>query len=175
MTLTRTFLGLEVPALAAAADCLINRFSQSSAADLRDLIVVVPGARAGRRLLEILVDRAEVKRLTLVPPQITTVGQLPELFYRAKKPFADELVQQLAWADALRKCDRATLAKVVTERPDDGDAERWLDLGRLLRALHRELASDGLDFADVVEHGRLCRNRSLAGIGGNPASVPRHA
>ena len=154
MTLTRTFLGLEVPALAAAADCLINRFSQSSAADLRDLIVVVPGARAGRRLLEILVDRAEVKRLTLVPPQITTVGQLPELFYRAKKPFADELVQQLAWADALRKCDRATLAKVVTERPDDGDAERWLDLGRLLRTLHRELASDGLDFSDVVEHGR---------------------
>ena len=113
----------------------------------------MPGARAGRRLLEILVDRADANRLTLTPPQIRTVGQLPELLYQAKKPFADDLVQQLAWADVLRKYDPTKLSSVVAQRPDDGDAERWLSLGQLLQTLHRELASDGLDFSDVLKRG----------------------
>ena len=153
MPITRIFLGLQQPALAATADYLFNRFGKQTPLDLRDLVVVVPGARAGRRLLEILVDRAEADSLTLTPPQITTVGQLPELLYQANKPFADDLVQQLAWADALRKFNRAKLSALVAERPDDADVERWLELGRLLHMLHRELASDGLDFADVVDRG----------------------
>ncbi len=153
MPMTRAFLGLQQPALAATADYLVDRFSAQTALDLRDLIVVVPGARAGRRLLEILVDRAEADSRTLAPPQISTTGQLPELLYQAKKPFADDLVQQLTWAAALREFDREKLSAVVAERPDDEDSERWLELGRLLRLLHRELASDGLDFADVVNRG----------------------
>ncbi len=131
----------------------MERFGSSSRVDLRHVVVVVPGGRAGRRLLEILVDRAESNRLMLAPPRIATVGNLPELLYQAKKPVADDLVQQLVWADVLRKLDRGELAQVVAERPDDGDTERWLDLGRLLQTLHRELASDGLDFSEVVVHG----------------------
>ena len=163
MELSRTFLGLETPALVAAAESLFDRFSQDPAADLRDVIAVVPGARAGRRLLEILVDRADARRLTLTPPQIVTVGQLPELLYQAKKPFADELVQRLTWAAALREFDHTRLGLVVAERPAEADAERWLDLGRLLRSLHRELASDGLDFNDVVERGRSLPGFTEAG------------
>ncbi len=102
--------------LAATAECLIERFGRSSRVDLGDLVVVVPGARAGRRLLEILVDRAESNRLMLWPPKIATVGTLPELLYQAKKPVADDLVQQLVWADVLRKLDRGVLAQVMAER-----------------------------------------------------------
>ena len=155
MALEQRFLGLEIPALKAVADCLIDRFGRPPTADLREAIVVVPGARAGRRLLEMLVDLSAAKDLAFVPPHIVTVGQLPELLYQAKRPFADDLVQQLAWADALRKFDRAKLAAVVANRPDDGDADRWRDLGQLLQSLHRELASDGLDFDDVVKRGGL--------------------
>ena len=159
MPITREFLGFDRPALATAAEYLIDRFGRSSLADLRHVIVVVPGARAGRRLLEVLVDRAEAKGPMFAPPQIATVGQLPELLYLAKKPFADELTQQLAWAAALRTFDRSKLSVVVADRPQDGDSPRWLDLGRLLRSLHRELASDGLTFSDV-----LLRGNSLAGF-----------
>lgn len=159
MGITREFLGFDRPALATVAEYLIDRFGRSSLADLRHVIVVVPGARAGRRLLEILVDRAEAQGPMFAPPQIATVGQLPELLYQAKKPFADELTQQLAWAAALRTFDRSKLPIVVADRPDDGDSARWLDLGRLLQSLHRELASDGLTFFDVVQRGK-----SLAGF-----------
>jgi hypothetical protein len=154
MTITRIFLGLQQPALPAAAEYLVARFGAPALFDLREVIVVVPGARAGRRLLEVLVDLAAEQGRPLVPPQIHTVGQLPELLYQAKKPFADDLVQQLAWVDALRKHEPAQLSALVAERPDNDDTERWLNLGRLLQSLHRELASDGLDFSDVVTQGQ---------------------
>ncbi|HEY6564621.1 MAG TPA: hypothetical protein VIY86_09005, partial [Pirellulaceae bacterium] len=92
MEFTREFLGLERPALVAAADYLLRMSKGNSTADLRAVTVVLPGARAGRRLLEVLVDQAAAESLVLVPPQITTVGQLPELLYLAKRPFADDLV-----------------------------------------------------------------------------------
>lgn len=155
MPISRRFLGLDRPALAAAADYLVTRFGQGTLLDLRDLVVVLPGARAGRRLLEILVDRTDADGLTLAPPQITTVGQLPELLYQARRPFAGDLVQQFAWAEVLRALDPVTLSAIVAERPGDDDVERWLELGRLLQTLHRELASDGLDFAAVARRGNM--------------------
>ncbi len=154
MPITRQFLGLERPALVAVVDYLVGRFGTPTTLDLGGLVVVLPGARAGRRLLEVLVDRAEADSLTLKPPEITTVGKLPEKLYTAKLPFADELVQQFAWAEALRQFDRSKLSRLVADRPDDEETERWLDLGRLLQGLHRELASDVLDFADVARLGK---------------------
>ncbi|MCA9205384.1 MAG: hypothetical protein KDA59_20170, partial [Planctomycetales bacterium] len=148
------FLGLERPALESAADYLLGQFADGGAADLRDVQVVLPSGRAGRRLLEILVDRCESQRRVLTQPNITTVGRFPELLYQAKQPFADDLVQQLTWAKVLKEFDRGRLRTVVAQPPDDDDDARWRELGRLLQSLHRELASDALDFADVVSRGR---------------------
>ena len=41
MPITRTFLGLQRPALAAVAGYLVNRFDKQTTLDLRDLVVVV--------------------------------------------------------------------------------------------------------------------------------------
>lgn len=153
MPITRSFLGMQQAALPAAADYLISRFGNDKFLDLRDVLVVVPGGRAGRRLLEILVDCAESQRLTFTRPQIQTVGTLPELLYQAKKPFADDFVQQLAWASAMKQHDPAKLTALIAQRPEDDDNQRWLGLARLLQNLHRELASDGLDFLDVLKRG----------------------
>jgi len=83
-----------------------------------------------------------------------TVGQLPELLYRPQKPFADDLTQQLVWAEVLRAADPDALRRVIAELPAaDGDTdgwEQWLALARLLQGLHRELASNVLDFSDVA-------------------------
>ena len=102
MPIRRIFLGLDQPALPAAADHLIGRYRTDSAINLRDVIVVVPGRRAGRRLLEILVEKSEHARLLLTPPLIKTVGTLPEQLYTPQRPFANDLAQDLAWTLALR-------------------------------------------------------------------------
>ena len=55
MSINRVFLDWTRPALAAAVEWLVERFSAAGQLDLRKVVVALPGGRAGRRLLEILV------------------------------------------------------------------------------------------------------------------------
>ena len=153
MAIPRTFLDWSQPALPQAADWLIRDARMMSHVDLSNTIVVVPGKRAGRRLLELLIERTQQHGWRFSRPTVTTVGQLPELLYEPKFPFASELVQRLAWTHALRRTDRRELSRVIPKLPDEKDDARWLELGELLSKQHRELAADGLNFADVAEKG----------------------
>jgi hypothetical protein len=94
MPITREFLDVTRPALPEAAEYLRERFATARTFDLSRVIVVVPGGRAGRRLLEILVDLAEASGLMLSPPEIVTIGGLPERLYEPKLPFATTLTQR---------------------------------------------------------------------------------
>jgi ATP-dependent helicase/nuclease subunit B len=164
MSIQREFLDWRQPALAAAADYLRQRFASEQEFDLGGVIVVVPGGRAGRRFLEILVTIAEARQLLLRPPKIVTPEGFPELLYEAKWPFADVLTQRLAWVAALRSSPPQSLAAFLPHPPAADDTSRWLAVGETLRKLHLELAADGLDCkkvlqgAEVVEgfaeHGR---------------------
>src|SRR5215467_14245966 len=120
MAIRREFLDWRQPGLGAAAEYLRERFERDGELDLSGVIVVVPGGRAGRRLLEILVGIAEgtegngrqerLPHLVLTPPEIVTPERFPELLYEAKWPFADVLTQQLAWIEALRQAPRDVVA-----------------------------------------------------------------
>ena len=105
-SITREFLGWEQPLLPSAVEWLARKYAAKGELNLGEVIVVVPGRRAGRRLLELLVLRAENERLRLTPPQIVTLGELPERLYPLQKPLASDLVQQLTWAKVLRESDR---------------------------------------------------------------------
>ncbi|HEV3025158.1 MAG TPA: PD-(D/E)XK nuclease family protein, partial [Pirellulales bacterium] len=146
----RIFLGWDRPALWTAADWLLARRPSTHEADLGRLIVVAPGRRAGRRLLEILVLQAEQCGLALVPPQIVTAGTLPELLYQPSEALAGALPRALAWVAALRAVDPALLRLVVPELPPEGERPRWLRLAELLDRLHAELGGHVLRFADIV-------------------------
>ncbi|MCC7424676.1 MAG: PD-(D/E)XK nuclease family protein [Planctomycetaceae bacterium] len=154
MPIRREFIDWSKPALREAALFLFRRYRRGPLFDLRNVVVAVPGGRAGRRLLEILVDVADEKSVELVPPEILTTGALPEILYQAKKPFADPLTQNLAWVAALQQTDPQALTQLIPNAPKSRDVLPWLPLGELLSALHRELAADGLDCADVVRLGR---------------------
>jgi len=154
MPIERRFLGADRPALPAVVEFLVERFGAGSLLDLSGVVVVLPGARAGRRLRELLVARCQERDWSLLPPEITTIGRLPELLYTPQRPFADELVQRLAWAEALRTTDRARLAEVIRQLPDEASDPRWLELAAVLMRQHTELAGDRLDFADVARLGR---------------------
>jgi hypothetical protein len=153
MPITRHFIDWTLPALPAAADWLVARAARSGDLDFGRTIVVVPGARAGRRLLELLVQRADERSLNLTPPTITTEHALAELLYLPKRPFASPLTQQLAWSAALQETPAASRRQFLPHPPPAGEPARWLELGEMLRRLHVELAADGLDFRDVLAGG----------------------
>jgi RecB family exonuclease len=153
MGIARVFVGWQRPTLPAAADYLRERFAAPGRLDMENVVLVLPGARAARRMLEILVDEAAQRRLRLCPPRLVTVGHFPELLYRAKRPFAGDLVQELAWVEALRHSGPRAGA-LISALPADGDLLSWLAMGRMLRLLHRELAAEALDFADVARRGQ---------------------
>lgn len=153
MPIQRIFLGIDQPALPAAADYLLDKYREGSDANLRDVIAVVPGRRAGRRLLEILVEKSEAAGLLLTPPLIKTVGALPEELYPPKKQFADDLTQDLAWTRALQITPNEILVPVIPNPPRDDEDDRWFELGRTFRRQHVELAAEGIDFRDVAQRG----------------------
>lgn len=128
--------------------------SSDTAWDLSRLIVVVPGKRAGRRLLELLCFEARDHKLHFTPPTIITEGRLPELLYPPKYPFADPLTQDLSWSQALRTLKEPQLRAIVPHPPEKDDETAWRKLGNMLRVRHTELAADTLTFEHVVEHGR---------------------
>lgn len=167
----RCFLDWRRPALAAAVNYLVENFGRPGSGGeghegvlaLGRTIVAVPGGRAGRRLLELLIQRCKSDNIVLEPPQIVTLGGLPELFYEAKRPFAEDLVQQLAWVEALKTLNSAAgndsnnggerLRGLLPNPPDDDDLPTWLALGTMFGKLHRELAADALDCNDVANCG----------------------
>ena len=153
MPIARHFIDWAQPALPAAADWLVARAAKGQVLDLAQTIVVVPGSRAGRRLLELLVERADAQSLVLTPPIITTEHALPELLYQPKRPFASQLTQQLAWSAALQETPPSTRRHFLPLPPANGETARWLELGDMLRRLHVELAADGLDFNNVLAGG----------------------
>ena len=97
---------------------------------------------------------ADERQRAYFPPVVTTVGQLPELLYRRRLPFASNLTQQLAWTASLRNASPTVLLQFLRDVPPANDEARWCELGAVLWRQHRELAADGLDFAQVATAGR---------------------
>ncbi len=153
-SIAREFLGWERPLLESAVEWLARKSAGRGELDLSGVIVVTPGRRAGRRLLELLVMSAEREGQRLTPPRIETLGELPEQLYPLQRPLASDLVQQLTWAKVLRESKRDLLQKIVPRPSADDDALAWWAMGTLLWKQHGELAAGGRDFGDVVKLGR---------------------
>ncbi|MFM8284947.1 MAG: PD-(D/E)XK nuclease family protein [Planctomycetaceae bacterium] len=147
--------------LAAAAAWLLERCAAAPApaagvgrvADLSEWLVVLPGRAAGLRLNELLVAATAARGLALVPPRITTPGDLPECLYAPGKTLTDTLLETLCWAGAIAAApprDRELLGAGLGD-PDEAPAgDRLIEAGAGMVALHRELASHGLDFSSFA-------------------------
>jgi hypothetical protein len=144
MNVTHEYLGWDKPALPRAAKWLLERYG----GDLGRVIAVTPGARAGRRLLELLVEQSTSP---LVPPRIVTAGKLPELLYQPAQPTADELSALLVRAYALRHADKAVLEPVVPQPPAADDLLGWLTLAREFDEVHRDLAGEQVRVGEVAD------------------------
>lgn len=149
-TVERVFLGWDKPALLTAAAHLIEHYIEGPVADLRSATIVLPGRRARRRIIELLLDEADVRGARLIPPHATTVGNLPGLLHSNPKPFADDVISRRAWSRALRSVERDPIERVFPHLPGSESHTEWDELAGLLSGLHRDLAREGHRFADVV-------------------------
>lgn len=146
----REFLGWKRPPLHSAADWLLQKYARGADWNLSNVIVVLPTSRAARRLLELLVIAAQEKKLTLTPPRIETLGNLPEHLYKQQRAFASEIAQVQAMIAALKATPKETLAHLVPYPPGPKEHAAWRSLAKLILDTHRELASDRVTFAQVA-------------------------
>ena len=138
----RQFLGWEQPILHSVADALVKEAGRRGPLDLSHDLVVLPGARAGRRLKELLLDRATAMGRALRPPEISTVGGLPERLYHPRLPAPGPVLDRQAWRLAVRGLDPVRLAKIARVSADGGVRTNPLPevLSTVIQDLHREVA-----------------------------------
>jgi ATP-dependent helicase/nuclease subunit B len=146
----RIFIGWDAPALPRVAALLCDRYATGDAIALDGAAVVLPGARAGRRLKELLLEEAASLGLPLIPPRVVTVGQLPQLLYRPARPEAEPALARRVWAESLRDAPADRLAQVFPRRPATDALGEWAALARELARLQAEVAAAGLRFRDVA-------------------------
>lgn len=166
----RTFLDWTRHALPAAAEVLVEAHLPPAregdpesgprrVADLSAATVVVPGGRAGRRLVEVLLKEAERRGAAFLPPRLVTVGALPALLHTPRHPPAPPAVRRLVWAQALHAAERGDVQRLFARLPDpDETAAAWRGLAREVAELAREVGAGGLTFDDVA---RRCSDTTL--------------
>lgn len=156
------YLGWDAPALPRAADALVARFGN----DFDGVVIALPGARAGRRLEELLIARCAP---SWVPPRIATIGPTTDALVRFVQPRAGGLARELAWIEAAKAVPPEALAAITRRRPAPDDFAGWAALAGQMRALHQELAAERKCFTDVVDcaqlpSGERDRWRALAAV-----------
>ena len=151
----RHFLGGDQPALPAAAGWLLESLAGDDA-DLGDVLVVVPGGRAQRRLYELLAEppagRTSPGAISraLVPPTIVTVGGLADrLMPPGESREASDLESLLAWAEVLREAEPELIGRVLPHPPGRDDWPGWWALGEQVAQAAGELGAHLLLVQDV--------------------------
>jgi hypothetical protein len=148
-----TFLSWESPFLPQAAETLVSRFRSGDRIDLSRTLLVLPGARAGRRLMELLSERATELGLLLVPPRtgILTVGRLPEELYLPPRPLAPPAEARRAWAKALEDVPPEVLKVLYPDPQSSSDLSTRTAIAHVFESLNRTLGAGGKTFSDVAQ------------------------
>ncbi len=154
----RIFFEWDTPLLPAAAAHLVDHYLVGQTADLRHATLVLPGKRARRRIIELLLETSEARGARLIPPKSTTVGDLPDGLYQSETAVADEITSLRAWSHALRSIDRSTLEEIFPRLPQGNDVTAWEELAEILLGLHQTVAGEGHRFSDVA---RICSSGPL--------------
>lgn len=152
MPATLKFCGWDKSALDSAVSYLQHTVRQNEKTgtwDLSNLLMVVPSAQGGRKLLERLAAVAE-KRVW-IPPEIITPSRLPDKLYPSPRRSATPLVSQLVRMDTLRKADINFLGELVPNIPAENDLSSWWALAQEFGTLSRELAGYHLKLENLLE------------------------
>jgi len=152
---TRTFLPWTQPLLEEAVKLLLARYGEAGRVHLSDLLLVVPGARGGRRLMELLAQAAQERGDVLLPPAcpVLTPGALPERLYdpgALPRPMASGAAARQAWGLAVAETPGPELSVVFPDPELFSGLAGRNTLARLLDSLNRAVGGAGKTFQDVA-------------------------
>src|SRR5262249_2194600 len=99
--ITRVFVGWDRPLLHSLVDFLRARQRQGTMYDFGAMTVVLPGARAGRRFLELLTVAEGGEGGVIIPPRILTLGAWSSMGVEKGGTPAGPMARIAAWAAAL--------------------------------------------------------------------------
>ncbi|TVQ50322.1 MAG: hypothetical protein EA377_14425 [Phycisphaerales bacterium] len=154
------------PLLAAGAEWLLERgVSDGPLLRLDGWIVVLPGRRAGRLLLEQVVREAAARGRAIVPPELHTPGSIVDRLRPPDPdaaPRASRLEHLLAWSRTLADHPDELLPLMPSPPAADDELGRWA-LAELILTRAEELAGSELDF------GLLARDPEIQGMGSEAA------
>lgn len=150
-SIARHFLGWDGPAVERAAGWL----KEHHGSDLSGFVIALPGARAGRLLVERL---QAIQPADWQPPRIVTTGRLTDEFLHLERPSAARLVRTLSWEHALRGLGPKELNALVATAPGDDERGAWRRLASEVRGVFATLSAEGLDFAAVSEKAMASRS-----------------
>jgi len=147
-----TFLGWDAPPISLLSDWLTAKYSEGSLLDLSGITIVLPSTSGVRQLQQSLVQYANEQQLAFLPPDITTIGGLPERLYPHKSAATDAF-QQLAWYKAVTdKALSGSLNTFLPIAPAPQQRQAWQELAVAVANVHRELSGEGLRFENIVSH-----------------------
>lgn len=146
----RQWLDWQQPLLPAAAAWLIERHADGRRCDLRTVRCVLPGARAGRVLLHLLLRQCAERNLRLVPPQVLTPGALVEQLTPGDARTASALECTLAWMHVLREASPELISPLLPARPEFYDWPAWHEFAGQISAIVDELSGELLSLRDVA-------------------------
>ena len=157
------FTDWKYPLLRTAVDFLVANHPPESRRplglpvwDLSRVFVVTPTSRSGRRLLELLADRAQEpgSPCVLTPPAILTPGSIIQALSPPKSRTAGRFETALAWMRAVRQVRMRRGRNVPLPEPTTV-REAFLN-ARVLADIRAALSAEGLDMRCVE---RVCRSR----------------
>lgn len=150
---SRHFLGWDQPLLPLAAKWLLthahthNLSTPSPIANeinLSQLLVLVPGSRAGRTLATLLIDLANQRGKLVSLPIITTPGQFIDRLFAVESNDASPLVEHLAWAHALHQIPSNISHNLAGKSLHNQPHTTLLTYAALLSRAAQSLAGDDL-------------------------------
>ena len=143
MPTQRVFLDWTKPALDQAAHWLLEQPAQS------DNLLVLPGSRAGRRLMELLLTRSGGHLID--PPALTTIGSLADKLIAGLPETSCPTVLRLVLVTALKQLPTEHLDVLVPNAPATGQLLAWLNLATPIEKMFNTLAAGGLLPGDVMQ------------------------
>ncbi|MCI5064322.1 PD-(D/E)XK nuclease family protein [bacterium] len=133
--ITRHFLGWDAPLLPRAVDWLVAHGASPSNPHpfwFSDIVCVLPGQRAARRFLELLVLRAEETGMAVVPPHCVGVGSLPEFLAGSSSQVLSLQEQQGMWREVLSESRDLSSLESLSESDVASKAVELTQLWNLL-------------------------------------------
>ncbi|MBX9741926.1 MAG: PD-(D/E)XK nuclease family protein [Chthoniobacterales bacterium] len=147
------FLDWNTPWLPRLAEKLLTSWAlerKKPCGDLAETIVILPGRRAGRRLLALLALQAASQQIVLLPPRIVTLREaIPFLLPLKEKSWSEAgaLACHLAWSEAVKKLTEEEWAAL---QPDTSFEKKETHFVSLIEQLAEHLGMQGLSFSKLL-------------------------